>query len=732
MARLVAGILLFIFCCMSNVLAQKALPDSVQTVLESKKDVSEKFKSLDGYINKILYRNPQKARRWMDSSRRLAYRSGKAQLINSHAITRGNYYYFTRNLDSALYYYRQNLVYAKEEGIQSNKQSAYLHLGMTFDVMGNTDSAIYYGTKSLTLANKMGDSATLAKIHSDLAGFYITQDNYYEALNHLQKAENYEAPGNHFNMAILNIRKGVAYAETENAEKARSAYMTALAHNAKQNRHNLEPAIYNNLGRVYEMTLHELDSALYYYGKALRISKEAGQIHNVTMFHVNIGNIYLTRKEYAKARSYYNRVYKSSVIESMPKTHTAALVNLGLSNFELGNLDTARYYATKGLEMAQRNDYLKFERNAHKVMASIDSARGDYISALEHKDSVIAKNEKLRNKRLNDKIAELNVEHKVEQQEQENQYLQEKAALDQRFIEIQRLFIIALVAALFFIIYFIIRLQRKKRKLQAMNELLNKKNEELADNYKQLSSLNATKDKFFSIIAHDLKGPIGTQSEMLNELLAEYQSFDKDELYEYLKGLHKNGESSYALLLNLLDWSRTQQGRIENNPEFMDVEKSVQDVFDLLSARAKRKRLKLVNKLEGPQLSAYVDKALVSRVLYNLLSNAIKFTSEGRQITVAGRKEKNFIKVWIEDQGIGIPQENLNRLFTIDNTFKRKGTSNESGTGLGLMLCKEFVTLMGGDISADSKEGEGSTFTVKIPTKPVKEGERKTKEEKVV
>ncbi|MCF8338701.1 MAG: HAMP domain-containing histidine kinase [Bacteroidales bacterium] len=443
------------------------------------------------------------------------------------------------------------------------------------------------------------------------------------------------------------------------------------------------------------------------------------------MLNVNIGNVYIMKENYTKAYEYCNKAYRSSLIDDMPKSKAAVLINLGEIHSHLGNVDTAYYFTDRGLTLARKHDYLDFKSGAFETLTRIDSLRGNYLSALAYKDSLMKVEDKIWDQQLNDKIAELNVEHEVEKQKKANKLLKQKAELDQQHIRTQRILIIALGVALLFIVYVGLRLQRKKSKLQSLNELLNKKNKELADSYEELKKLNATKDKFFSIIAHDLKGPIGTQSEMLNELLEDYDNVDKEELYIYLKNLRKNGDNSYTLLLNLLDWSRTQQGRIENNPETMKVKDMVVDVYELLKPRAERKRQELINNFENDELFAFADKSLTNRVLYNLINNAIKFTPSGKQIRIDGRKNGDNIEIDITDEGIGIPREKIDTLFGLNNEIKRKGTEDESGTGLGLMLCKEFADLIGGEIDVKSKEGEGSTFTFILPAVSHKAGKEK-------
>ena len=714
-------ILLFLLSVNLYSSAQFSLPDSVEIKLEKADDTGEQIKILDNYTFDILRQDMPKANYFIDSAIRMARRAGDKYQMHQLYNTKGSYFLYRHLIDSSLKYYKNNLKYYKSADSLEDLMNSYNNVATVYLQINNSDSSIKYGKKALAIAKQVADDSFLSKIYSDLAGSYLSKDDYARALDFIVKSENYLDPTNHIGQTVVNIRKGIIYFQIEDFKKSLHAYEKALMHNGKNKTDDFRQAIYNNLGRLYEILKEDLDSALYYYRKSLQLAEKAGAEYNKAMLYINIGNIYHSRENFSKAYAYYNRAYKSQIINKLPKLLTAASVNLGIVNIELGNIDTADYYVKQGMELASQYDFLEFKRNAFTTKARLDSIQEDYISALSLKDSIIALDQRMWDEELQNRVAELNVEHEVEKQRQQTKHLKEKSALDDRYIRNQRILIIALGVALIFIVFLLVRSRRKSLKLQSLNNLLNKKNKQLEVNYLELKRLNSTKDKFFSIIAHDLKGPIGTQSAMLNELLEDYNSFDKEELYEYLKSLHKNGENSYTLLLNLLDWSRTQQGRISNNPDYIDVGEAVSDVTELLEQRAERKNQLLNNRINTGSFTAYVDDSLLNRVIHNLTNNAIKFTPEGEHIDIEARALNDHIIVSVSDNGIGIPQDKLENLFSLDSNFKRKGTNNESGTGLGLMLCKEFVDLMGGDISVESNPGQGSTFTFTLPTEPVKE-----------
>jgi PAS domain S-box-containing protein len=225
----------------------------------------------------------------------------------------------------------------------------------------------------------------------------------------------------------------------------------------------------------------------------------------------------------------------------------------------------------------------------------------------------------------------------------------------------------------------------------------------------KLKDLNATKDKFFSIISHDLKSPFNSILGMSDLLVESAGEMDVKSLQRYAKVIRDSSERAMGLLTNLLDWSRAQTGRMAYHPEKIDVSTIVSETASLLYENARQKSVSLVNHIPY-RTFVQADKKMLSTVFRNLMSNAIKFSYSGGKVTISSALQKGKTVISVSDEGIGIQPETANKLFRIDENVTTNGTNNEKGTGLGLILCKELVEKHGGQIWVESEEGKGSTF----------------------
>lgn len=251
-------------------------------------------------------------------------------------------------------------------------------------------------------------------------------------------------------------------------------------------------------------------------------------------------------------------------------------------------------------------------------------------------------------------------------------------------------------------------------KVSASSRQVREQNEEL-------KRLNATKDKFFSIIAHDLKSPFNAIVGFSRILIEKVNKNELEGVSRYAEIIHQSSNMAMGLLMNLMEWSQSQTGRMEYNPERFNLVELINHVEMLLGDVAKQKSIEIENKLPS-SVPVYADHAMVSTVLRNLISNSIKFTHTGGKITVSTSENHDEHVVSVADNGVGIPEEKLDILFRIDKNFSTKGTQNEKGTGLGLVLCKEFVEKNGGRIWAESHHSKeqnnglsGSVFYFTIP-----------------
>lgn len=231
---------------------------------------------------------------------------------------------------------------------------------------------------------------------------------------------------------------------------------------------------------------------------------------------------------------------------------------------------------------------------------------------------------------------------------------------------------------------------------------------------KELEVLNSTKDKFFAIIAHDLRNPFSTVLGLSELLAREFENFDADRLKEFINQIYKYSNNTFNLLENLLQWSMVQTGRMPLRPKVVNVCDIVNENIELLRGNAGNKSIDLKGPSQGEWFS-YVDVNMVTTVVRNLISNAIKFTEQGGVVEVFVEQDVRFVKISVSDTGVGISASDLNKLFKLDSNPTTIGTGQEKGTGLGLILCKEFVERNGGKIWVESILGKGTTFIFTIP-----------------
>ena len=253
------------------------------------------------------------------------------------------------------------------------------------------------------------------------------------------------------------------------------------------------------------------------------------------------------------------------------------------------------------------------------------------------------------------------------------------------------------------------KLEKASNDMKSLNVSLESKN-------KKLYELNATKDKFFSIIAHDLKNPLGSFREITKMLYDEYGSFDENEKLELLKLIKESSNQVYNLLENLLEWSQTQKGKIKYNPTDNDIRAIVDFSLQLHKLTADNKQITIINNIPE-NVSIFADASLLNTILRNLISNAIKFTPINGivEIGLSNNPPDGFLLIYVKDTGIGMTKDIIDKLFRIDENIISFGTNGEKGTGLGLLLSKEFTEKNGGKIWVESKEGKGSTFYFTVP-----------------
>jgi len=264
------------------------------------------------------------------------------------------------------------------------------------------------------------------------------------------------------------------------------------------------------------------------------------------------------------------------------------------------------------------------------------------------------------------------------------------------------------------------RLERQNNTLRNAKKMLEvkvkKRTAQLEVQKIELKQLNANKDKFFSIIARDLRTPFSGLLDITDSIVKNVDQFNQDEIKKYVASLRDSAETVSALLENLLTWSQLQQGIMAYHPEALTLNELVEQNKLLFAPNATRKRITFINQVPKETV-AYADKHMIDTVIRNLISNALKFTYPGGIVSISAQQDEESVKLSVSDTGTGICEEDIPRLFRFDEKFSNVGTAGEEGTGLGLILCKDLVEKNGGRVLVKSEVGQGTVFTICLPAK---------------
>jgi signal transduction histidine kinase len=256
-------------------------------------------------------------------------------------------------------------------------------------------------------------------------------------------------------------------------------------------------------------------------------------------------------------------------------------------------------------------------------------------------------------------------------------------------------------------------LQKMKQQYSKLENMVEERTAELKRVNDELRASNAAKDKFFSIIAHDLKSPFNTLLGFTELLTEDFDDFDEEDKKSILQAMHKSTGRIYNLTENLLVWARSQLKSVRFNPGVIELHNLVRDCQDHVQEMADKKQILIHNHVENG-IKVFGDQYMLSTVMRNLLSNALKFTPENGKVRVCAEIHKSLsnesIKVMVDDTGIGIPESEIQEVFTVSKSVSKPGTNNEKGTGLGLAICKDFISFHKSDIHAENLPEKGSRF----------------------
>jgi len=373
--------------------------------------------------------------------------------------------------------------------------------------------------------------------------------------------------------------------------------------------------------------------------------------------------------------------------------------------FLLKNIKYESKLDTNKILISEFTDYYKFAYNISKKLVQ------ETIS-IELEDDLILLVDKYNN--ILEKIINLSEQSKKKSKEQLSKikHNNSESAQINLYVIIGGFFISIIIT--FLVSTSVVRPFRiLNKELARINSLLSDKNVELEKISLELQESVQTKDKFFSIIAHDLRSPLGGLMKLTEFVVEDFDSLEKEEIREMLGAIQGSSEKVFDLLENLLEWSRMQRGVIPFDPENIKLKDIADDIKKLLKDSIAHKNIEL--QFSNLDLDVFADSKMLKGILRNLLSNAIKFTPNNGKVQLVANEQEKFIEVSVIDSGIGMRQDMIDNLFKIEINTSREGTNGESSSGLGLIICKEFVEKMGGKIKVESQENIGSKFSFMLP-----------------
>lgn len=611
--------------------------------------------------------DPEKKFFYANKYRIIAHKLGIDSLVAHGYLDMGTSYGIRNQTDSALFYFAKGYKVAKKANFKSGMARALGSIGYAYDRLDNKEEAVKNILQSLELFKQIKQDKGISQSYVNLGSLYFDMGQYTVAESYFKLALQKNTETNdRRGISHSNFTLGNTYKELKQLREAREHYGTSLEMSQELENASGEALARWGIGQV-DVLEGKYDQALEQFEIALKINRSIQNEYNKGAVLISIAEVYIKKKDYKKAERYAAEVYKSGKETNFLVVLSKALPLMIEINKKQQRFESALEYQT---ELMQVIDDLESEKTTKNVV-------------LVDFDRVRTENSNL--KEDNTKIAARNTSYA-------------KAILATS--------VLLLLVIVLLVLYYM-RNQEKK----ATNRLLQSQKEEIASQNKELEQLNRVKNKFFSIVSHDLRSPIAS----LRMLFGLYRQgeLSESELNELLLKLEDTVYTTAVFLDNLLEWSKSQLDGMVVKPASFQVRQLVDANIRLLHSPIQVKELQVTVEVD-PSVMAFGDPNMINVALRNLVSNAVKFCKPGDAIGIRAERKEDRIVIDIMDTGPGIAPEELEGLFSLEFTVSKNRTE-EKGHQVGLVLCKDMIELNNGQITVESRLGEGTTFRIVLP-----------------
>ena len=621
--------------------------------------------------------------------------------------------------DSALYFANRAELMLQRNDPESLLPYLYKSKGQIYEVKMVTERSLLYYRKAYDEFIKLENYNEIGDCSLKMGNLYYDMANYSEAYFFFMQSLNaYEREDNQLGIARMENNLGNVAHDMERLSEAEKHYLKAYTI-YKENGITVEEfGALGNIGLIlYEN--QEYDSALIYFQKVMD-QLDPDSLGSATEYMILSGaynNAALAYSELGQrqiALTYFRKGLGFAQSADDQSTAGTIYVNLGSLFGEMNNMDSALFYLHRALRIAQQRGYRSLELDVYEELAKLHANTGSYASAYNWQVRYDTLYKALFNESQSEKIMQLRSRYEQELSEKEILQLQSESQVQKM---LNKLFISFIVIIVVLAIIIAVNLRSKK----LTNQMLAERNMQISDAIQKISEsenellkLNKSKDRIFSVVAHDLRNPVAAVTGFSELLYDNFEEFPVETQKEYLLQILQGTQRIQNLLENLLIWARSQMKAVKYEPENITLKSLLTDCVREMKANLDHKKVECIVEIDE-SCTVFADKAMIHTVFRNLIINAVKFSFPGSKIRVTSKTSVECCSVLVSDDGIGIQPEIQEKLFTTNEVISTPGTTGESGSGLGLVICREFLERNKGRITVESEPGNGSTFIVCLP-----------------
>lgn len=576
----------------------------------------------------------------------------------------------------------------------------------------NPDSSILLSKECLRAALETKNTLEEGRCYLILTKAYWAKGNYllstefgFKALKILEKSSNQH------DLVLTQLALGRTLTDISNPKKAQEFIRRAIALASTSN----DTLLLGEAFREYSFLLvsqNKLDSAIYYADKGIAIFKKKNTLTDLSILYGRKARIYFELRDFAKSRAYaYQGLELDSIVGNKRGLAISQLV-AAQTEFEFGNQAKAISLATRSIELSRATNNLAWLIRGYNFMATLYQKAGDYKNANSNLALASQFKDSLFSVEKSAQAEEMEALYELDSKQKTIQLLENENKLKQQQFTNQKLYLAVLFSAVVLLLIVIFLLIRLRVSQDKSNKKLSLQKEEIQRQAENLNELNELKTKIFSIISHDLRGPINNLHALLNMLTSNIMT--PQEFMNLSGSIKHNIESTQRNLENLLNWSLAQMGGLKTESKAVKISDAVEDSTGLLTHIANAKKIIFQKNIHDGAI-IQVDPNQFQLILRNIIQNAIKFSNEESLIQLHTQETTEHWKLTITDSGIGMTADEINNVLNESRFFSKVGTQLEKGTGLGIMLCKEFIRLNKGKLELTSTINSGTSVTVIFP-----------------